>query len=197
MLVFAGIATALTFVLLVLIPPYGIIMIVIDGFLLLCSVAIFYFFIPNDDIGMFVEGIRVEFRFGVCFYVTLIAGSLNLVSGSVMWLLLRLECFKTISTFFELDYDTPWNDKRIREDSKRTKLETLSTQFYVDSTLRGSMRRFREKCKRMRRSRSHDSGVAIVVAGGESEKSEQKSGSEGFLVVMNNVNYQVKFVAMV
>ena len=73
----------------------------------------------------------------------------------------RLTCFRDLRTFFELDFDTAWDDKKIREHAKERKeradeeekelidrtssarMDLLTTQFFVDSRLRATMKKWR------------------------------------------------------
>jgi len=62
-----------------------------------------------------VEGVPLEFQFGRSCYVILAAGVVNVLLGIGMYLLVYVGYCDNISTFFELDYDSPWGCKELEK----------------------------------------------------------------------------------
>jgi len=76
--------------------------------------------------------------------------------------------FGVFSTFLEIDFDTPFDDRHLKADSERRR-QNLN-RFFADSRLRSSMRRFRDTIARkrdtvvFRRSRSQEPSACKVDA---------------------------------
>ena len=91
-----------------------------------------------STLDIYVEGQKLDLAMGLSFYLTLTCGILNMLLYLVSVLLLRCGLLRTFSTFLELDFDTPWENKKIREDMeekkkpKETSVSSLSS-FYIDS----------------------------------------------------------------
>jgi hypothetical protein len=85
---------------------------------------------------------------------------INLGIGIILLVLRKCLNFGIFSTFLEIDFDTPFDDRHMKEDSERRR-QNLN-RFFADSRLRSSMRRFRDTIARkrdtvvFRRSRSQE-----------------------------------------
>merc|ERR1719153_12054 len=62
-----------------------------------------------------VEGVPLEFQFGRSCYIILAAGVVNVLLGIGTYLLVYVGYCDNISTFFELDYDSPWGCKELEK----------------------------------------------------------------------------------
>ena len=134
-------------------------------------------------IGVFVEGVPVAFRLGSAYYTVIAAGALNALGAFAI-----IVFFPTLSTFLELDYDTPWENKQLKEYSKSRRKKKTTTNFYVDARLRGSMRRFRESILKMRRSKSHDPSVGLEMSSSPSSTLELPPAGKTTLVHYRHVD---------
>ena len=75
---------------------------------------VYYFETPVCRLHqMHVEGHQLHFGFGRTFGLVMACGLLNILVGAVVFLLKWMQHFETISTFFELDYSTAWDNKAI------------------------------------------------------------------------------------
>ena len=150
-------SNVLQIILIVLIPHVGIRFFFVTGVLMTLSIWIYWFNVPSKTISIVVESNKLELNFGLAFYIILVVGVLDILFSIVIFMLKKCRCMRTISTFFELDYDTPWDNKTIKEDSKQRKEQlasSLATKVFVDSRLRASVRRFRESIRMKRRTKS-------------------------------------------
>ena len=82
-------------------------------------------------------------------------GLFDLLFGALMLILLHFKVYRKFSTFLELDYDTPWDNRHISRDMK------LRLRLTKDATpVRKSIRRLKDSLWRT----SHSSDVPLVDA---------------------------------
>jgi len=124
------------------------------GVLMLVSVAVFWRMLPPlSSSDLIVEGQAIGFFPGPTFWLMFSAGGV-LLAFSAFCLTLSVTRGKAgVATFFELDYNTAFDDRILKEDSQRRKDEassqrpSMATQFYVDARLRVTFRRLRASIK--------------------------------------------------
>lgn len=126
-----------------------------------------------------VEGSPLELTIGSTFVFTALCGALNFIlalciyclrtgkwvryvkslaltekpDSSLSWTSFVSMTFRNVSTYFELNYDTPWATKVLTEDSAARRKE-MTTQLFVNSRLRASLRKFRNSIVDRKRSKS-------------------------------------------
>lgn len=108
---FASVSFAITLVFLVVIPEYGLFTLAFTGVLMMFSNLVYYLLFPGHLRTIVVEGSPMVFQFGESFILVFISGFLNLCAGLSVLAVNQLKDIKAISTFFELDFDTPWDHK--------------------------------------------------------------------------------------
>lgn len=60
--------------LLIAVPRYGAYTMTFTGFLLVCTNAGYFFLLPKRPLQIIIEGGRLEFKFGWCFWLVFVAG---------------------------------------------------------------------------------------------------------------------------
>jgi len=151
-LYFSAVAFAVTLLLLMVIPTYGMATMVLTGALMMSSNLIYYLVFPGHVQTVVVEGAPLRFQFGLCFSMVLVCGFANVSTGIAVLIINAMRDVKAVSTFFELDFDTPWDHKVLQEDSQNRRKSQLLAQntlgIGLNTTfLRSSVRRMRESLR--------------------------------------------------
>ncbi|KAG5675538.1 hypothetical protein PVAND_005434 [Polypedilum vanderplanki] len=98
------------------VPRYGAYGMCVTGSLLLGASIGYYLMLPKPPLTIFIEGARIEFNLGWCFYLVLIAGSLCFFIGLIIRQLI-LFGLMSIQQILEVYYDTPYDRHVILEES--------------------------------------------------------------------------------
>ena len=130
-LYFSALAFCVTLVLLLVIPSYGMATMVLTGALMMTSNLVYYLMFPMHVQTVVVEGAPLRFQFGLCFSMVLICGFANISTGVAVLIINAMRDVKAVSTFFELDFDTPMDVKVLQEDSKNRR----QSQMLAKATL--------------------------------------------------------------
>lgn len=102
--------------LLIAVPRYGAYTKVVTGALLVLTAVGYYLMLPQRPLTIAMEGGRLEFRLGWCFWLVLIAGILCLCTGLLISII-DLVWPHRFSTILEVYYDTPYDRHVILEES--------------------------------------------------------------------------------
>ncbi|KAL1517775.1 hypothetical protein ABEB36_001498 [Hypothenemus hampei] len=111
---------------LVVVPRYGALLMTICGFLMLATICGYFGMLPETPLVIFIEGTTLNFRFGWCFWLVLIAGGICLTTGVIITTI-EIVNPHSFSTILEVDYDTPYDRHVIIEDSKGRKYQKKKT----------------------------------------------------------------------
>lgn len=102
--------------LLTAVPRYGAYGMCLTGSLLLGASIGYYLMLPKPPLTVFIDGARLEFELGWCFYLVLIAGSFCFFIGFIISAI-DLIWPHEYSTILEVYYDTPYDRHVILEES--------------------------------------------------------------------------------
>lgn len=102
--------------LLTAVPRYGAYGMCLTGSLLLGASIGYHLMLPKPPLTIFIDGARLEFHLGWCFYMVLIAGSLCFIIGFIISAI-DLIWPHEYSTILEVYYDTPYDRHVILEES--------------------------------------------------------------------------------
>ena len=102
--------------LLVSVPRYGAYMMCLDGVLLICAAVGYYLMLPEHPLTIIMEGGRLEFHLGWCFWLVLVVGIVCLTVGAIISTI-DLVWPHTFSTILEVYFDTPYDRHVILEES--------------------------------------------------------------------------------
>jgi dual oxidase maturation factor 1 len=102
--------------LLTAVPRYGAYGMCLTGSLLLGASIGYYLMLPMPPLTIFIEGARIDFSFGWCFYLVSIAGSLCFCIGFIISSI-DLIWPHEYSTILEVYYGTPYDRHVILEES--------------------------------------------------------------------------------
>ncbi|KAL7738907.1 hypothetical protein ACLKA6_008488 [Drosophila palustris] len=102
--------------LLLAVPRYGAYLKALTGALLVCTAIGYHCLLPQRPLCIFLEGGRLEFRFGWCYWLVLVAGILCFIAG-VLISIIDLVWPHTFSTVLEVYYGTPYDRHVILEES--------------------------------------------------------------------------------
>ena len=168
---FAAVCYAVTLILLVLIPSYGMYTLAATGAVMVSSCLVYYLSFPGSGLStIVVEGNPLRFEFGVAFVLVLTSGVANIFAAATVLIISALRNVKSVSTFFELDFDTPFDNKVLKADSEqRRKQSTTAIPQPPPSFMRASVRRFRESLRfsngrRIKSANFVDAAAAIASA---------------------------------
>ena len=103
----------------------------------------------STNLTIYVEGRRLTFSPGRTFYLFLTSGVVNLCTALAIAGMGK-GGVANIKTFLELDYDTPWATKRLKQDSRERKElaeEEEEGQFKRGSALKSSFFRVRQSIR--------------------------------------------------
>jgi len=104
----------------------------------------------DSNLTIYVEGRPLTFGLGRTLFLILISGAVNLGCALTILTLVKYGMASSISTFLELDYNTPWSSKCMVEDSKKRK--ELASQNVRSSLGRSSFIRMRNSIRFIRSS---------------------------------------------
>ncbi|XP_017068094.2 dual oxidase maturation factor 1 isoform X1 [Drosophila eugracilis] len=102
--------------LLIAVPRYGAYMKALTGALLVCTTVGYHCLLPKRPLCIYLEGGRLEFHFGWCYWLVLVAGILCFIAG-VLISIIDLVWPHTFSTVLEVYYGTPYDRHVILEES--------------------------------------------------------------------------------
>lgn len=102
--------------LLTAVPRYGAYGMCVTGSLLLGASIGYYLMLPKPPLKIFIDGARLEFDLGWCFWLVLLAGSLCFIIGFIISAI-DLIWPHEYSTILEVYYDTPYDRHVILEES--------------------------------------------------------------------------------
>ncbi len=102
--------------LLTAVPRYGAYGMCVTGILLLGASIGYYLMLPKPCLTIFIDGTRIDFQLGWCFWMVLIAGSLCFLFGLIISAI-DLIWPHEYSTILEVYYDTPYDRHVILEES--------------------------------------------------------------------------------
>lgn len=102
--------------LLTAVPRYGAYGMCVTGSLLLSASIGYHLMLPQPQLTIFIEGAKIEFELGWCFYLVVIAGSLSFCIGFIISAI-DLIWPHEYSTILEVYYDTPYDRHVILEES--------------------------------------------------------------------------------
>lgn len=102
--------------LLIAVPRYGAYTKVVTGLLLVCTNLGYSWIIPKPPLTIIMEGGRLSFHFGWCYWLVFVAGILCLCVGVVISII-DLVWPHTFSTVLEVYFDTPYDRHVILEES--------------------------------------------------------------------------------
>ncbi|XP_067621667.1 dual oxidase maturation factor 1 isoform X3 [Eurosta solidaginis] len=102
--------------LLVAVPRYGAYMKALTGALLIATNIGYYCLLPKRPLIIYLEGGRLEFKLGWCYWLLLVAGILCFICG-ILISIIDLVWPHTFSTVLEVYYGTPYDRHVILEES--------------------------------------------------------------------------------
>lgn len=102
--------------LLIAVPRYGAYMKALTGLLLVITNIGYYHLLPDKPLTIYLEGGKLEFHLGWCYWLLLVAGILCFVVG-VLISIIDLVWPHTFSTILEVYYGTPYDRHVILEES--------------------------------------------------------------------------------
>lgn len=102
--------------LLVSVPRYGAYTMCLNGILLISASVGYYLMLPTHPLTIIMEGGRLEFHLGWCYWLVLTVGIVCLVVGAIISTI-DLVWPHTFSTILEVYYDTPYDRHVILEES--------------------------------------------------------------------------------
>lgn len=102
--------------LLIAVPRYGAYLMTLTGSLLLLADLGYYMMIPKKPLIIVIEGSRIMFHLGWCFWLVIVAGALCFFCGFVISIV-DLIWPHRFTTILEVYYDTPYDRHVILEES--------------------------------------------------------------------------------
>ncbi|CAH1170058.1 unnamed protein product [Phaedon cochleariae] len=116
---------------LIVVPRYGALLMTLCGFLLLSTVCGYFGMLPETPLVIHVEGAVLNFEFGWCYWLVLIAGGICLLAGVIITAveIINPHSFMTI---LEVDYDTPYDRHIIIEDSRGKRFQKKISEIKLD-----------------------------------------------------------------
>jgi len=111
---------------LIVVPRYGALLMTACGFLLLATVCGYFGMLPETPLVVHIEGTTMNFKFGWCYWLVVIAGSICLTAGVIITTV-EIVNPHSFSTILEVDYDTPYDRHIIIEDSRGRKYQKKKT----------------------------------------------------------------------
>lgn len=134
--------------LLIAVPRYGAYTKIVTGVLLISTNVGYSFIVPKPPLTIIVEGGRLTFHFGWCYYLVLVAGILCLFIGIVISIV-DLVWPHTFSTVIEVYFDTPYDRHVIIEESHDVRNQKRQSRSHEESVGLGSriLRRLSSKTR--------------------------------------------------
>lgn len=102
--------------LLVSVPRYGAYTMCLCGLLLICTAVGYYCMLPEHPLTIIMEGGRLEFHLGWCYWLVLVVGVICFAIGVIISTI-DLVWPHTFSTILEVYFDTPYDRHVILEES--------------------------------------------------------------------------------
>ncbi|KAJ8969164.1 hypothetical protein NQ314_001905 [Rhamnusium bicolor] len=102
---------------LIVVPRYGALLMTTCGFLLLSTGCGYFGMLPETPLVIQIEGSILNFNFGWCYWLVILAGGICLLAGVIITTI-EIIYPHSFSTILEVDYDTPYDRHIIIEDSK-------------------------------------------------------------------------------
>uniref|UniRef100_A0A1A9W075 DUOXA-like protein C06E1.3 n=1 Tax=Glossina brevipalpis TaxID=37001 RepID=A0A1A9W075_9MUSC len=160
--------------LLIAVPRYGAYMKALTGVLLIGTNVGYYCLLPKRPLTIYLEGGRLEFHLGWCYWLLMVAGILCFVAG-ILISIIDLVWPHTFSTVLEVYYGTPYDRHVILEESSDVRYRKRNSRNLEDPTGLGSriLRRLSSKTKdatsTQRASTSHAGNASASAAGIENK----------------------------
>lgn len=134
--------------LLVAVPRYGAYTMTFTGALLIAASIGYSQMLPKRPLTIFIEGGRISFRLGWCFWLVLIAGILCFSVGLIISII-DLVWPHRFSTILEVYYDTPYDRHVILEESHDVRYRKRNSKGLEDPPGLGSriLRRLSSKTR--------------------------------------------------
>lgn len=132
--------------LLVAVPRYGAYTKVVTGLLLLCTNLGYSWLLPKPELVIIMEGGRLAFHFGWCYWLILVAGILCVVVGTAISII-DLVYPHTFSTIVEVYFDTPYDRHVILEESHDVRYQKRNSRAMDESLGHKILRRLSSKTR--------------------------------------------------
>ncbi|XP_037825110.1 dual oxidase maturation factor 1 [Lucilia sericata] len=134
--------------LLIAVPRYGAYMKALTGALLIGTNVGYYCQLPKRPLTIYMEGGRLEFHLGWCYWLLLVAGILCFIAG-VLISIIDLVWPHTFSTVLEVYYGTPYDRHVILEESSDVRYRKRTSRSLEDPPGLGSriLRRLSSKAR--------------------------------------------------
>ncbi|XP_072390940.1 dual oxidase maturation factor 1-like [Diabrotica undecimpunctata] len=131
---------------LIVVPRYGALLMTLCGFLLLSTVCGYFGMLPEPPLVIYIDGTKLNFSFGWCYWLVLIAGGVCLLAGVIITTVEIINPH-SFSTILEVDYDTPFDRHIIIEDSrgKRFEKKKIDTSIETPNSIGRILRRLSYK----------------------------------------------------
>lgn len=134
--------------LLVAVPRYGAYCKVVTGLLLISTNFGYSWLVPKPQLVIIMEGGRLTFHYGWCFWLILVAGILCLFVGIVISVI-DLVWPHTFSTIVEVYFDTPYDRHVILEESHDVRYQKRNSRTLDESLGHKILRRLSSKTRDM------------------------------------------------
>lgn len=134
--------------LLVAVPRYGAYCKVVTGLLLISTNLGYSWLVPKPQLVIIMEGGRLTFHYGWCFWLILVAGILSLFVGVVISVI-DLVWPHTFSTIVEVYFDTPYDRHVILEESHDVRYQKRNSRALDESLGHKILRRLSSKTRDM------------------------------------------------
>ncbi|XP_036217926.1 dual oxidase maturation factor 1 [Bactrocera oleae] len=182
--------------LLIAVPRYGAYMKALTGALLIGTNIGYYCMLPKRPLIIYLEGGRLEFKLGWCYWLLLVAGILCFICG-VLISIIDLVWPHTFSTVLEVYYGTPYDRHVILEESSDVRYRKRGTAGGGAGGLE-DQRGLGSRILRRLSSKARDHGNAAAYYGGNagvagvSSASGVSAGASGAMVpgVIENKSFQ-------
>lgn len=132
--------------LLVAVPRYGAYTKVVTGLLLISTNLGYSWLLPKPELVIIIEGGRLEFHFGWCYWLILVAGILCLCVGITISVI-DLVWPHTFSTTLEIYFDTPYDRHVILEESHDVRYQKRNSRGMDESFGHKILRRLSSKTR--------------------------------------------------
>uniref|UniRef100_A0A1I8NH47 Dual oxidase maturation factor 1 n=1 Tax=Musca domestica TaxID=7370 RepID=A0A1I8NH47_MUSDO len=151
--------------LLIAVPRYGAYMKALTGALLICTNIGYYCQLPKRPLTIYMEGGRLEFHLGWCYWLLLVAGILCFVAG-VLISIIDLVWPHTFSTVLEVYYGTPYDRHVILEESSDVRYRKRTSRSLEDPPGLGSriLRRLSSKARDNSMPQTHRGSASSAMA---------------------------------
>lgn len=134
--------------LLVAVPRYGAYTKVVTGLLLISTNLGYSILVPKPQLVIIMEGGRLMFHFGWCYWLILVAGILCFCVGTVISVF-DLVWPHTFSTIVEVYFDTPYDRHVILEESHDVRYQKRNSRALDESLGHKILRRLSSKTRDM------------------------------------------------